>query len=375
MAKQNQSLFFGAPTRGQAKRIAWKDIKALTPKWAISAISDGELWIRYKTGSELWVIGFDAPERFDGKPQWHGGVLDEYADMKPEVWTEHVEPALRDTRGWCWFVGVPEGKNHFYDLVEDARSGKNEQWADYCWYSSDVMHPDEIEEVKSRLDGRTYRQEYEGSFESYEGRVYSYYDNDIHRVERGLEPYPIFIACDFNVTPAVWEIGQDTNEFTYVYDEVSLSNTDVFKMCAELKARLTTIFDEDKELLKRFPLRFYGDYSGMGRSFNGTLSSWEIIKQHFTGWNVEFRLQHNPNIVDRVNAVNARMRSSDGGVSFGCSKRCVQLIKDFNMCEMDDLKKNKNQAGDRTHASDALGYMIHYEHPVLPGVVGVQYRL
>ena len=144
LANRNQSFFFGAPTRDQAKRIAWSDLKQLSPSWAIESISDGELWIKYKTGSELWVIGFDVPERFDGKSQWHGGILDEYADMKPEVWSEHVEPALRDTRGWCWFIGVPEGKNHYYNLVEYARSGKNSSWADYCWFAADVMHPEEI---------------------------------------------------------------------------------------------------------------------------------------------------------------------------------------------------------------------------------------
>ena len=374
MAQTNQSLFFGAPTREQAKRIAWKDLKALTPKWAVSAISESELWIRYKTGSELWVIGFDTPERFDGKSQWHGGILDEYADMKSEVWSDHVEPALRDTRGWCWFVGVPEGKNHFYNLVEYARSGVNEQWSDYCWHSSDAMHPDEIKEVKMRLDGRTFRQEYEGSFESYEGRVYCYFDGALHRTDRGIElGQPIFIACDFNVTPCLWEIGQDTKEFTYVHDEICQKNTDTFKMCTELKKRLVQLIENDERWAKKYPFRFYGDYSGMGRNVNSPLSTWEIIKREFAEWNVEFRLQNNPHIVDRVNAVNARMRTAEGAISFGCSKSCVELIKDFEMCEMDDLRRNKSQAGDRTHASDALGYMIHYEHSVLPRVVGEQY--
>ncbi|TAK56606.1 MAG: hypothetical protein EPO24_11105 [Bacteroidetes bacterium] len=374
IGNRKQSLFFGAPTRDQAKRIAWNDIKQLSPPYTIAAYSDGELWIRYKTGSELWVIGFDAAERFDGKSQWHGGILDEYADMRPDVWSEHVEPALRDTRGWCWFIGVPEGKNHYYELVEYARSGENSHWADYCWFSSEVMHPDEISEVKSRLDTRTYRQEYEGSFESYEGRVYCYFSSDIHRIVRPLDwGVPLFVACDFNVNPCVWEIGQDTDDFTYVYDELRQGNTDIFKMCAALKRRLVELMSKNEHRARMYPIRFYGDYSGMGRNFNATLSSWEIIKQEFAGWNVEYRLQHNPNIIDRVNAVNARMRSATGNVSFGCNPKCVELIRDFDMCEMDDLQQKKSQAGDRTHASDALGYMLHYEHPVLPKVRGEQY--
>jgi len=294
--------------------------------------------------------------------------------MKPEVWPAHVEPALRDTRGWCWFVGVPEGKNHFYSLVEYARSGENPNWGDYCWLSSEVMHPEEISEVQAHLDPRMFRQEYEGSFESYEGRVYCYFDADVHRVDRGLQwNVPIFVACDFNVTPCIWIIGQDTNEITYVHQEVCRRNTDVFKMCAELKKTLIEMMGNSEAQAKIYPIRFYGDSSGMGRNFNATLSSWEIIRKEFEGWKVRFCLQQNPRIVDRVNAVNARMRTADGAVRFGCNESCVELMRDFDRCELDDLQERKSQAGDRTHASDALGYMIHYEHPIYPKVKGEQF--
>lgn len=374
LRNKGRSFFFGGPTYGQAKRIAWNDIKALSPRWAIEAISDSELWIRYKTGCEIWIIGFDQPQRFDGKPQWHGGILDEYADMKATVWTEHVEPAIRDTRGWCWFVGVPEGKNHYYELSQYAKSGNNKQWADYYWYSSEVMHPDEVADAKQHLDPRTYRQEYEGSFESYEGRIYCYFDSEIHRFEHNLSwGVPVFVACDFNVNPCVWEIGQDLPELTYVYDELCQRNTDVFKMCVAIKSSLVKLIGNDEAKARKYPFIFYGDSSGKSRDFNATISTWQIIREQFAGWNIECRLQNNPKIIDRVNAVNSRMRSADGKTRFGCSSRCVELMKDFEMVEMGDLREKKDQAGDRTHASDALGYMIHYEHPVLPRVHGEQF--
>lgn len=374
LKNKNQSLFFGAPTRDHAKRIAWKDLKELSPKWAVDKISDSELWIRYKTGTEIWVIGFDAPERFDGKSQWHGGVLDEYADMKEDVWTEHVEPALRDTRGWCWFIGVPEGKNHFYELSIQARNGTKSNWMDYSWHSSEAMHPEEIAEVKKHLDPRTFRQEYEGSFESYEGNIYCYYDADFHCVNRNLiYGLPLFVACDFNVTPCIWEIGQDRPDLTYVYDEVVGKNTDAFKMCVMLKQRLIGIIGDEGKA-KSYPVRFYGDASGKSRDIAATQSTWEIIRQQFAGWNVEFRLQNsNPKIMDRVNAVNSRMRAEDGKIRFEHSPKCTELQKDFQMCELKDITTKKEQAGERTHASDSIGYMIYYEYPVLPKVTGTQY--
>ena len=373
MGKPKQSLFFGGPTRDQAKRIAWNDLKALSPKWAIAEISDGELWIRYKNGSEIWVIGFDAPARFDGKV-WHGGILDEYADMKPDVWTEHVEPALRDTRGWCWFIGVPEGKNHYYDLSIRAGSGELENWADYSWLSEDVMHPEEIAEVKSQLDPRTYRQEYCGSFESYEGRLYCYYDSAIHRFELPVyRALPIMVACDFNVDPCLWELGQDTEKLTYFFDEIKQKQTDVFKMSIECKRRLIELLGSE-ETARKHKIEFYGDWAGTGRNFNATSSTWQIIKEQFHGWNTDYFLTSNPRIVDRVNSVNSRMRNAAGATRYGHSKRCIELHKDFEMVEMSDLRESKNQAGERTHASDSVGYLIHYRHPVMQRVTGIQYN-
>ena len=43
-------------------------------------------------------------------------MFDEYAQMRPRIWSEVVRPALADREGWATFIGTPMGKNHFYDL-------------------------------------------------------------------------------------------------------------------------------------------------------------------------------------------------------------------------------------------------------------------
>ena len=126
-------FFCAAPTRDQAKRIFWQDLKALVhPNWRNGEPSEGELVIRLKNGAEIHVLGMDKPERIEGVG-WDGGVLDEYANMKPNVWEAHIRPALSDRRGWCDFVGVPEGRNHYYDLHTYAKSqmmekGDSSEW-------------------------------------------------------------------------------------------------------------------------------------------------------------------------------------------------------------------------------------------------------
>src|SRR5258706_15659309 len=54
-------------------------------------------------------------------------VLDEYASIAPEAWTEVLRPALADKQGRALFIGTPRGHNHFYDLYDSAKN--QAQWA------------------------------------------------------------------------------------------------------------------------------------------------------------------------------------------------------------------------------------------------------
>jgi hypothetical protein len=47
-------------------------------------------------------------------------VLDEYASMAPEAWTDVLRPSLSDRQGKALFIGTPRGYNHFYELFERA---------------------------------------------------------------------------------------------------------------------------------------------------------------------------------------------------------------------------------------------------------------
>ena len=368
LLQTNQSLFFGAPTRDQAKRLAWNDLKQFAGPMMV-AHSDTELWLRLINNSEVWVIGFDKPERFEGKPQWHGGILDEFADMKPTVWTQNVLPALTDTKGWCWLIGVPAGKKHYYELTQYARLSGDPEWADYCWLSREVIDPEEIEHFRGLYDERTFRQEFEGTFESYEGRAYPYYNSDVHRK---IQPFDsrlaISIACDFNLDPCVWVLGQDKGGFISIQDEIKQRQTDIWRMCNELKVRLEQRIGN--ECRKHLAL-FYGDYEhGQSRSVSATRSSWQIIRDEFKDWNIEFRLRGHPRIIDRVNAVNSKLRTAKGEVQLGLDPSCIESHKDFEMVDMLMLQSatEKAKAKDRTHATDDIGYWINYEYPIAPQI-------
>jgi len=362
MSNVNASLFYGAPTRNQAKAVAWNDLKALTRAVTIDK-SETELFIKLVSGSHIYIVGFDKPERFEGRP-WDGGVLDEYAYMKAGVWSETVQPALMDTLGWCWFIGKPEGRNHYFDLSEYARLSGDPEWADYCWFTADVLDPEEVERKRQTMDERTFRQELEGSFESYEGLAYTYHDKDRHQIERNFNPHlPVIVCCDFNLDPCIWLIGQDSSAFTYIDREIMQRRTDVWRMCVELKKQLYAFVGDRAPQHKTY---VFGDHQhGVSRSLStvATTTSWKLIETEFKGWNVEIRHKSNPRIIDRVNATNSRMRSADGTVRFGYSKKCAQLARDYDTVDL--AMMSATDQGDRTHACSAVDYFMNLTYPVL----------
>jgi len=86
-------------------------------------------------------------------------VLDEFADMKPEVWHEVVRPMLADRRGWATFIGTPKGKNEFFRLYESAKR-------DPAASESGIISPAELADLRREMGEDQYQQEFECSFEA-----------------------------------------------------------------------------------------------------------------------------------------------------------------------------------------------------------------
>ena len=349
--------FAAAPTREQAKRIFWKDLKALIPRGWVRSVYETDLCVVTKFGSELWVVGLDKPERMEGTP-WDGGVLDEYGNMRSSAWTENIRPALSDRRGWCWFIGVPEGFNHYKDLADYARSGVDPDWGFYSWPSSDILPPEEVEAARRALDMRTFRQEYEASFEGGGGRAYYAYSPEIHQDPSiGLDPLlPLIVSCDFNVELCVWEVLQTDGSTVRVIDEIALMDTNTFEMCAEFLRRYGG----------RSPgITVYGDAAGSQRSTAGK-SDYAILTE--MGLARQRVKKANPGVKDRVNAVNSMLRNVRGSSRLFHHPRCRYLRKDFETVEWRGSAMELDKTNlERTHASDALGYFIEYEFPLKSG--------
>jgi len=84
-----------------------------------------------------------------------------------------LRPALADKQGRTLFIGTPRGYDHLYDLYQ-AVQGQS-QWSTFQFTTEEGgnVPKAELESATHELDERTYRQEFQASFEPRTGSPYS----------------------------------------------------------------------------------------------------------------------------------------------------------------------------------------------------------
>lgn len=360
--------FSAAPTRQQAKSIFWDHLKRDTKLFRKEAPRETELVVKLKNDSEIHIIGLDKPERIEGQP-WNGGHISEIANVKPGAWEENIRPVLSDTNGFCILDGVPEGRNFLYDLALYASGGSipktepvkgafslnphDPEWCYYSWFSSDVLNDAEIAAVKNTLDARTYRQEYEGSFEDVQGLLYWAYGNHNYSNCTYNKDETVHIGMDFNVNPMTAVFCHVRGDEVFQFGEAYLINSNTYEMR-----------DHIKERFKVNQCIIYPDSTGKNMESNATESDLTIL--HQAGFKVRAK-RSNPRVKERVRAMNSLMMSADNTVRYHVNvKECPKTVNDFNRVEAtDDGRENKKQEEEGlVHISSALGYLVYYLFPV-----------
>lgn len=203
-----------SPYISQAKRNMWDVFKHYTRALPGVKANENELKIEIPrpTGDTIRIqlFGGDDPDAIRGQ-YFDGVVLDESAQIHPDVWKQGVRPALSDRLGWCAFIGTPKGKNFFYHVHLKFRELMNQGNPDYyteVFKSSEtgIIPASELLDAKNTMEEADYQQEYECSFES--ANVGSYYGKLIAKLEQ--EGKITEVPYD-PATPVVtgWDLGID----------------------------------------------------------------------------------------------------------------------------------------------------------------------
>ena len=163
-AKLDLPLFlYVAPFLRQAKLIAWSRLKQMVGPLAgtgMVEINESELSVKFShNGAVVRLLGGDNPDASRGV-RLDGLVIDEVAQIKPQVWEEILQPALSDRKGWCWFIGTPNGINLFSQLFMAAKGRDNWYAARYTVYETEAIDADETERLRDTMSEQAFSREY-----------------------------------------------------------------------------------------------------------------------------------------------------------------------------------------------------------------------
>ena len=166
LKSKSKDVFYVAPTYQQAKDIMWGVLKELGHE-VIAAAHENTSVLTLVNGRKIFLKGSDRPDTLRGVGLAYV-VLDEYADMRPNVWEQILRPALADVQGGAMFIGTPKGRNHMYELFKFSESGKDPEWSafHYTSYDNPLIPAKEIEAAKNSMSSFAFRQEFLSSFEA-----------------------------------------------------------------------------------------------------------------------------------------------------------------------------------------------------------------
>lgn len=361
LSTRHRRWWYIAPTRDDARDILWEELKRTTdPSWMAGAPSETELSIPFVTGSEVRLLSGEKGDSLRGRPLG-GLVMDEYADMEARLFHEILRPSLADYHAPALFVGTPKAFNHFHELFLRGQSPEFPEWQSWQFRSLDnpFLDASEIEDARRSTDPRTFRQEWEASFEALAGRVYYAFSRQAHvaavELERAL---PVVVSCDFNVDPCCAIIGQRRGDDVWVWREVKVRHAGgeaTRAMARAARAHLAGVGWDG-------PIRIHGDPAGRAAKTTGPADH-AVLREVFpsASWQIPSRAPH---VRDRIAAVNGRCESADGRAHCRIDPSCVGLIADLEQVIFaDNGEIDKKSNPELTHLSDAFGYWVEREWP------------
>lgn len=154
-----------APTATQARRVSWNyflqytsPIPGVTKNEKYSYFELPNLSSKKGFGSRIYVLGAENQDALRGVGL-NGVILDEFGDMREDVWSMIIRPALSDRKGWALFIGTPKGQNAFYNKFQEAQNNDDYYAGLFTIDDTDIFDEDEIKSMKSGMTEEAIRQE------------------------------------------------------------------------------------------------------------------------------------------------------------------------------------------------------------------------
>jgi len=373
-AKNGQLVWYVAPTYQMARDILWDDLKASIPISWIAKVNETRMVIYLINGSRIHLKGADKPDTLRGVGL-HFLVVDEAQDVKEETWEEVLRPTLASTGGRAIFIATPKSFNWLHGkyvlgqrgatyVDEQGRTVVND-WM--SWQFPTITSPfiprAEIVQARRDMDPRSFRQEFEASFESMSGRVYYPFDRAAHVGDYKFDPkLPIYVGMDFNIDPMSLVIIQERpNGEIWVVDEAILYGSNTEEATNELARRYFKYMNQ---------ISIFPDPAGGNRNHDRGESSLDILRD--AGFKAIYYKRKHPLVADRVNAVNRLLRTAEGHIRLKVDRNCRKFIDSLEQTIYKEGSREVNKKLSVEHAADAFGYYADFRHPIRkPTILGL----
>lgn len=173
LQRERPRFHYIAPTFTMAKSTVWDYVQHYSAPIPGHKPNQAELRIDYPNGGQLRLLSADNPDSMRGIYS-DGAVFDEFGMQPPKVFSEVMRPALSDRQGWAVFLGTPNGKNQFYDVMQHAKADPSWFWAIHKASETGIIPAEELELARRTMTQDEYDQEFECSFEAaVKGAIYA----------------------------------------------------------------------------------------------------------------------------------------------------------------------------------------------------------
>ena len=352
----NKTIWYVAPTFKMAREIVWSKLKEMLHSFNwIDEINETNLQITIKkTGSKISLKGCDNYDSLRGV-----GIdfliLDEFADIDEKAWTEVLRASVADTVGDVLMCGSPKGYGNWsYRMYLKGQQEKEWKSFQFTTLQGGMVSEEEIEQAKQDVDIRTFRQEFEGTFENYAGSVY-YNFHPVENVKHKELDWtkPLHIGLDFNVDPMSASVSQIDGDIIHFVDEIVIYSSNTDEMVEEIRNRYGS----------KMKIFLYPDPACRQRKTSAGGRTDLTILQN-AGFSVKCKLKHSP-VRDRINAVNSRLKNANGKRHIFVNPSCKTIL---NGLQRQIYKENTNIPDKEEgfdHMNDSIGYCTEILKPLI----------
>jgi len=303
-------------------------------------------------GAELTYIGFD---EFDVESYKNCDIA--------------FKKAIGRMRGsedcQMYIVSTPEGYHYCHKIfVEDDNDdrllihGKTKD--------NKYLPKNYIKLLESNYDEKMLQAYMDGQFVNLSrGATYYAFNREQHTGEVSYNPnLPLRICFDWNVDPlccCIFQIYTQKPQIRVV-KEIALYHR------GEGDLMTQRMCDEVKRLYPGQTYYGYPDATGQSRHSSSSHSDISIVRKN----SIRVMVKHiNPRVVNRVNAVNNNLSKGNILIDKSCKMLIGDMEKVTNKEGTRDIDKSNKEL---THMSDAFGYGVEWEFPVVKPLIGTQDR-